>query len=105
MTRVREVEPGSNEMPNYKSSADRLVCSLRKGYDNLRVKLKETRNRIKYYQIKTRDLEQSRDKHKQESKALEEKLRQAEEEIKRLAKQGECVEGALLKKTRKRSRT
>jgi hypothetical protein len=41
MTRAREVEPGSEKMPDYKSPSNRLVHSLRKGYDNLRGKIKE----------------------------------------------------------------
>ena len=98
MTRTREVKPGSGEMPNYKSPDNRLVHSLRKGYDNLRVKLEEIREQIKYYQIKTRDLTTSRDKHKQESKALETKIKQLEKENARLKKQNGNTEVSLKKK-------
>ena len=60
MTCTKEVVPGSGDMPDYKSPLNRLVHSLRQGYDNLRVKLQDAKNKIKYCQIKTRDLEQSR---------------------------------------------
>lgn len=97
MTRTREVEPGSEETPDYKSPANRLVHSLRKGYDNLRVKLKKSRNQIKYYQIKIRDLEISRSKHKEESKSLEAKFKQLEKENKRLTKHNAVMEQTLKK--------
>lgn len=80
MTRVKEVQPGSDKMPDYKSTSGRLVHSLRKGYDNLRVKLSQTRKKIKYHQIKTRDLEISRNKYKTENKILEERMRELEKE-------------------------
>ncbi len=86
MTRAKEVTPGSGEMPEYKSPDNRLVHSLRKGYDNLRVKLAQTRNRIKYYQIKTRDLETSRSNYKKESKNLENRIVQLEKDNEQLAK-------------------
>lgn len=87
MSRAREVKPGSGEMPDYKSPPSRLVHSLRGGYDNLRDKLKEVRDEIKYYQIKTRDLEKSREKHKEESKELAAKVKQLEKENAALKKQ------------------
>lgn len=99
MTRVREVEPGSEEMPDYKSPANRLVHSLRKGYDNLRVKMMEARKRIKYYQIKVRDLEISRDKYKQELKTLEIENERLENESKEFKKTGRGSGENLKKKT------
>ena len=84
MTRTKEVEPGSGKIPDYKSPANRLVHSLRKGYDNLRAKLAESRKRIKYYQIKERDLSKSRDCYKEKTKELQKKIRQLEKEKKDL---------------------
>ena len=92
MTRTKEVEPNSGEIPNYKSPANRLVHSLRKGYDNLRGKLKETRERIKYYQIKTRDLENSRTQYKEENNHLKSKIDQIEKENGKLKKELESRE-------------
>lgn len=92
MTRTKEVDPDSGEMPDYKSPASRLVHSLRKGYDNVRSKLKDTREQIKYYQIKTRDLEKSRAHHKNETKDLKEKINQLEKENEKLKKLVEDVE-------------
>lgn len=92
MTRTKEVDPDSGDMPDYKSPASRLVHSLRKGYDNVRSKLKDAREQIKYYQIKTRDLEKSRERHKCEAMNLKEKISQLEnenEKLKRLVKDTE----------------
>ncbi len=86
MTRIKEVNPGSGDIPDYKSPANRLVHSLRKGYDNVRSKLKDTREQIKYYQIKTRDLEKSRAHHKNETISLKEKISQLEKENENLKK-------------------
>jgi chromosome segregation ATPase len=74
MTRTKEVDPNSGEMPDYKSPANRIVHSLRKGYDNLRSKLNDARKTIKYYQIKTRDLEKSREAHKKEKLDLNKQM-------------------------------
>jgi chromosome segregation ATPase len=100
MTRTKEVKPGSGDIPEYKSPANRLVHSLRQGYDNLRVKLQDARKKIKYYQIKTRDLEQSRANYKKESSELKEKMLQLQEENENLKHQIEATE---LKKKRKTS--
>ena len=89
MTRTKEVDPDSGEMPDYKSPANRLVHSLRKAYDNVRSKLKITREQIKYYQIKTRDLEKSRSLYKEETKDLNKKISQLEKENEKLKKQNE----------------
>lgn len=96
MTRVKEVDPDSGEMPDYKSPANRLVHSLRKGYDNLRGKLQKTRDNIKYYQIKTRDLEKSRTAYKQEALDLKKTINELEKENRKLK---ELVEEAKIKKS------
>ena len=98
MTRTKEVDPDSGDMPDYKSPASRLVHSLRKGYDNVRGKLMDTRERIKYYQIKTRDLEKSRAHHKNEAMNLKEEISQLEKENQKLKKQVEDLE--IKKKSR-----
>jgi FtsZ-binding cell division protein ZapB len=74
MTRTKEVDPDSGDIPDYKSPPSRLVHSLRKAYDNLRSKLKDARNNIKYYQIKVRDLEKSRNHHKKEAAKLKKQV-------------------------------
>lgn len=89
MTRTKEVDPDSDDMPDYKSPPSRLVHSLRQGYNNVRSKLKETRNKIKYYQIKTRDLEKSRNRYKEEAAELNEKILELEAENANLKKQKE----------------
>ena len=89
MTRAKEVDPDSGDMPDYKSPANRLVHSLRKGYDNLRSKLKTLRGRIKYYQIKTRDIEKSRELYKKQTIDLQNKINQLEKENERLKKQND----------------
>lgn len=99
MTRTKEVDPDSGEMPDYKSPANRLVHSLRKGYDNVRSKLKTTRERIKYYQIKTRDLEKSRELYKKEKIQLQEKINQLEKENEKFKKQNEDREVKKKKKS------
>lgn len=94
MTRTKEVDPNSEDMPNYKSPAARLVHSLRKGYNNLRIKLSDSRNKIKYYQIRTRDLENSREHFKEqvatlkmEKEELMKKLSKAETKIAKMESQ------------------
>lgn len=89
MTRTKEVDPDSGDMPDYKSPPSRLVHSLRKAYDNVRSKLKEIRNKIKYYQIKTRDLEKSRCHYKVETAELKDKILKLEAENANLKKQKE----------------
>jgi len=84
MTRTKEVDPDSGKIPEYKSPANRLVHSLRKGYDNVRSKLKATREQIKYFQIKTRDLEKSRAHYKEEVLVLKKTIDQIEKENQRL---------------------
>lgn len=100
MTRIKEVDPDSGEMPDYKSPPSRLVHSLRKGYDNVRSKLSEARDTIKYYQIKARDLEESRGRYKEQTIQLKEEIATLEKEIKNLKKQKE--EDEIKKKTLKK---
>jgi chromosome segregation ATPase len=99
MTRTKEVKPGSGEIPDYKSPANRLVHSLRKGYDNLRGKLEEARKSIKYYQIKTRDLEKSRAHYKEEILELKENIKKLEKENDELKNQNENLEVKKKKKS------
>ncbi len=84
MTRTKEVDPGSNDVPEYKSTASRLVHSLRKGYNNLRKKIQDARNDIKYYQIKVRDLEKSRSQWKEEAKSIKNEAELLKKEIQTL---------------------
>ena len=98
MTRVKEVDPNSGDMPDYKSPANRLVHSLRKGYDNLRGKLQETRNKIKFYQIKTRDLEISRNRYKEEILELKKKISNLQSANENLEKQTIAVKKKKLEK-------
>jgi predicted nuclease with TOPRIM domain len=92
MTRIKEVDPNSGETPDYKSPLNRIVHSLRKGYDNVRGKLQDAREQIKYYQIKTRDLEKSRAHHKDEAVKLRKKISQLEKESEQLKKHLEISE-------------
>jgi FtsZ-binding cell division protein ZapB len=86
MTRIKEVIPNSGEIPEYKSPANRIVHSLRKGYDNLRSKLSDARKMIKYYQIRTRDLEKSREAYKKEKLDLKAQISQLVVENEQLKK-------------------
>lgn len=95
MTRVKEVKPGSDEIPDYKSDPARLVHSLRKGYNNLREKLEISRKRIKYYQIKVRDLEKSRDDWKNEFQTLKASSSYVKNENSKLKKQVVTLEEGL----------
>jgi septal ring factor EnvC (AmiA/AmiB activator) len=101
MTRAKEVKPGSGEMPNYKSPDNRLVHCLRNAYDNGRVKIENAMERIKYYQVKTRDLEKSRARYKDSKIELEKKLKQLEKENEDLKKQNKSLE--IKKKKEKNS--
>lgn len=95
MTRVKEVEPGSGDMPAYKSHPSRLVHSLRKGYDNVRKKLAEARGTVKYYQIRERDLEKSRTAWKEKSQERETVIEELEKKIKALEKENTKLETEL----------
>lgn len=92
MTRVQEKNPDLGEMPAYKSPANRLVHSLRKGYDNIRGKLKKARDDIKYYQIRTRDLEKSREHYKNETNEMKKIIKKLEQENEHLKNQSACTE-------------
>jgi chromosome segregation ATPase len=93
MSRTKEVDPESNDIPNYKSQPSRIVHSLRKGYNNLRAKLKGTRDEIKHYQIKIRDLQKSRDKWKQDTKTNEAEVKKFKREIEILRRENEKLKG------------
>jgi septal ring factor EnvC (AmiA/AmiB activator) len=79
MTRIKEVKPGSGDIPEYKSPSSRLVPSLRNAYDNARVKIADLRKTIKYYQIKTRDLGNSRDKWKNDVTELKHAMKDVQD--------------------------
>lgn len=100
MTRVKEVEPGSDEIPDYKSNPARLVHSLRKGFNNLREKLKISRQKIKYYQIKVRDLEKSRDDWKNDFQTLKASSSCVKNENNKLKKHVTTLEEDLNEKKR-----
>ncbi len=92
MTRIKEVALGSQEVPDYKSPPSRLVTSLRIAYNNIREKLAETRKEIKFYQIKTRDLELSRNKWKSESTSKQNEIHSLEKELEFLKKKNIILE-------------
>ncbi len=96
MTRTKEVEPGSGQMPDYKSPSSRLVHSLRQGYDNIRLKLQEARQRIKYYQIKERDLENSREAWKEKFQEKDNEIEELKRKLKALEKENEALEKASI---------
>lgn len=81
MSRVKEVDPLSSDIPEYKSHPSRIVISQREAYNNLRQKVKELRSRIKYYQIRERDLELSRDKWKTENQNLKIELEELKKKV------------------------
>lgn len=99
MTRVKETDPNSQDIPDYKSPANRLVHSLRQGYNNLRGKVQELREKIKYYQIKTRDLENSRAEWKKVAKDKEAENQRLQRELEALKKEN-IVESVVLEKKR-----
>ncbi len=92
MTRIKEQDPNSGVMPDYKSPLNRIVHSLRQGYDNVRRKLQDAREQIKYFQIKSRDLEKSRTRYKDEVIVLKEKISRLEKENEKLKMQFENSE-------------
>lgn len=98
MTRIKEVEIGSEDIPNYKSSSSRIVHSLRKAYNNLRSKHKEAKDTIKYYQIKTRDLEKSRSSWKQEAKEKAKELEILKNSYQSMQKENKKLKGENEKK-------
>ena len=82
MTRIKEIDPNSGEIPDYKSHSSRIVHSLRKAYDNSRSKIQEYQNQKKYLQIRIRDLEDSRENYKKQVSSLKSKVKELELELK-----------------------
>lgn len=94
MTRAKETPPGSGQLPQYKSHPSRINISLRKAYDNQRLRLKAKSEQVNNLRGKTRDLEVSRNQWKSKAKEKEEELRssqvdfvKAKEHIKKLETQ------------------
>jgi hypothetical protein len=77
MSRIKEPKIGSNQLPDYKSPPSRIIRSLRKGYNNLRVKLMEKSSNITSLKGKLRDVTLSREDWKNEAKQTKADLKQA----------------------------
>ncbi|MBA3721151.1 MAG: hypothetical protein H0W88_01960 [Parachlamydiaceae bacterium] len=75
MTRIKEPEIGSTQMPEYKSPLTRIVRSLRQGYDNCRQKVAEYSDTILDLRGKLRDTQKSRDEWKTRTKETEAELK------------------------------
>ncbi len=97
MTRAKETPPGSGQMPDYKSPPSRLVHSLRKGYDNLRVRLEEKSETINDLRCKTRDLEESRKLWREDAKAKAIDLKQSQKALEDAKKRVEELEAQIKK--------
>ena len=61
MSRIKEPQIGSEEIPDYKSPPSRIIRSLRKAYDNAREKIEKKSQIIMGLRGKLRDIEKSRD--------------------------------------------
>lgn len=68
MTRTKEPEIGSNQIPDYKSPPSRIIRSLRTAYDHLRGKVEEKSTQLDGARGKLRDVTRSRDEWKKEAK-------------------------------------
>lgn len=84
MTRIKEPPTGSDELPDYKSPPSRIVRSLRKGYDNLRSKVKEKSVINQALRGNVRDLMKSRDEWKERAKQAELELEKTSAKLKML---------------------
>jgi len=71
MTRTKEPEIGTTQVPKYKSPPLRIIRSLRKGYDNLREKISKKSDDILGLRGELRDVKQSREIWKQRCKETE----------------------------------
>lgn len=76
MPRIKEPEIESNDIPDYKSPASRIIRSLRTAYDNLRKKIAEKSSQLDSARGKLRDVTLSRDEWKKEAKDLRTELKQ-----------------------------
>ncbi len=75
MTRIKEPEINSDQIPDYKSPPSRIIRSLLAAYDNLRGKVEEKSSEIHAYQGKLRDVTNSREKWKTEAKTAQNELK------------------------------
>lgn len=97
MTRAKETEPGSEEIPDYKSHPSRIVISQRKAYNNLRLRSKEKTDLVNSLRGNKRDLEQSRDKWKKEAREKDQELSARTQEFEAAQKRIEELETRLKK--------
>lgn len=98
MTRIKEPDPDSNEVPDYKSPPSRIVRSLRKGYDNQRQKNMQKSDTIQDLREKLRDTQQSRDMWKERTKAAEteiEELKKTCTELEDKKKSPEIIDSGI----------
>lgn len=95
MTRIKEPDLNLDDLqiPDYKSPPQRIIKSLRQGYDNLRRKIKEKSDTIQDLREKLRDTQQSRDTWK-------ERIKISEAEIEELKKKNEKLENDIKKNVR-----
>ena len=98
MSRVKETAPGSGELPQYKSPPSRINISLRAGYDNLRLRVKEKSGQISQLRGNKRDLENSRDNWKQVARERELELTAREKELEVARRRVNELETQLKKK-------
>lgn len=75
MTRTKEPEIGSNQIPDYKSPSSRIIRSLRTAYDNLRGKVAEKSSQLDSARGKLRDVTRSREEWKKEAKCAQAELK------------------------------
>jgi len=90
MTRTKEPEIGSTQIPEYKSPPSRIIRSLRTAYDNLRCKIVEKSTQLDGARGKLRDVTRSRDQWKKEAK-------DAQVELKKLQSKQIALETELAK--------
>lgn len=79
MSRIKEPKIGSNDIPEYKSPAARIIRSLRAAYDNARKKITEKSSQLDTARGKLRDVTRSRDEWKNEVKNLKTELKQLQQ--------------------------
>jgi uncharacterized coiled-coil DUF342 family protein len=76
MPRIKEPEIGSDDIPDYKSPASRIIRSLRTAYNNIREKIADKSSQLDSARGKLRDVTHSRDEWKKEAKDLRIELKQ-----------------------------
>lgn len=87
MTRIKEPDIGTSQLPNYKSPPSRILRSLRKGYDNVRNKIAIKSEQMQSLQGKLRDTKESREDWKARAKSAEAKVIELEKTNNELEKQ------------------